>query len=50
MAIRILSDENITGSFEVSGKVGIGTAPTSRNLSVFRILFMEATFYGGYFV
>jgi hypothetical protein len=36
MAIRILSDENITGSFEVSGKVGIGTAPTSRNLSVFR--------------
>ena len=36
MAIRILSSENITGSFEVSGKVGIGTAPTSRNLSVFR--------------
>jgi hypothetical protein len=36
MAIRILSGENITGSFEVSGKVGIGTAPTSRNLSVFR--------------
>ena len=36
MAIKILSSENITGSFEVSGKVGIGTAPTSRNLSVFR--------------
>ena len=36
MAIRILSGENITGSIELSGKVGIGTAPTSRNLSVFR--------------
>jgi hypothetical protein len=36
MAIRLLSSESITGNFEVSGKVGIGTAPTSRNLSVFR--------------